>query len=97
MRKYEMMERKYEEKVLVETRCDLCGAIAKRGEWRSTVYEVNETEIEVTVRQKDGESYPEGGGGTEIIVDICPRCFKEKLVPWLNSQGANIKSAVWGW
>lgn len=97
MRRYEMVKRNYEEKVLVELRCDICGTIAKHGKWASSVYEVNETEIEVKIKQKDGHSYPEEGSGTEILVDMCPKCFKEKLIPWLNSQGANIQPIDWGW
>jgi len=82
---------------LVETKCDLCGKIASRGDWESSSYEVNEVEIEVVVRQKDGSSYPDGGCGTNYIVDMCPECFKTKLVPWLESQGATCKRVEWGY
>ena len=51
----------------------------------------------VEVRQRQGVSYPEGGSGTEIEVDLCPTCFKEKLVPWLRSQGATIEEKEWEW
>lgn len=33
----------------------------------------------------------------EKEVDICPDCFKNKLVPWLISQGAKIKQEDWDW
>lgn len=95
MRKYKKEIKTYEDNVLVETTCDLCGVVAKHGRWESSVYEVNETDIEVTVRQKDGDSYPEGGSGTKYIVDMCPKCFKEKLIPWLESQGCKAEREDW--
>lgn len=27
----------------------------------------------------------------KIIIDMCPNCFKEKLIPWLEDQGAKIE------
>lgn len=83
--------------VLDNVACDLCGKIAKSGDWGSSLWEVNETEIEMTVRQKDGISFPEGGHGTKYEVDICPDCFNTKLIPWLESQGCNAKRDDWDW
>jgi len=80
---------------LKQITCDLCGREAKKGHWDSSIYSVNETDIEVTIKQKEGDTYPESGSGTEIIVDLCPTCFKERLVPWLNSQGASIEEKEW--
>jgi len=98
MRHYEavVVPAKTEEK-LVKTTCDICGAEAKKGLWQSSAYEVNEVEIEVTVRQKDGTSYPEGGYGTKYEVDMCPNCFKTKLIPWLESQGCKTERKEWDW
>ncbi len=75
--------------------CDLCGKQGVSDSWDSGYYELNECEIEVKVRQKDGYSSPDGGAGESYIVDMCPQCFKEKLVPWLREQGANIKPTDW--
>ena len=95
MRKYEERPRTVSETVLVETTCDLCGKVAKRGNWGSSTYNVNEVEVEVTVRQKDGSSYPDGGWGTALEVDICPDCFKNTLIPFLRSKGAKIEEREW--
>ena len=95
MRTYKAVS--YINKELVETRCDLCGAIAKRGDWESSIYKINKVDIRVEVRQEDGENYPEGGRGTKYQVDMCPDCFKNKLIPWLESQGCAAKREDWDW
>lgn len=98
MRKYKTEKVTTDQTSLEESTCDLCGAVAKYGNWESVVYEVAEAEIEITVRYKDGEENPAcGGGGTKYHVDICPACFKTKLIPWLESQGATCKSEDWDW
>lgn len=97
MRKFERQIKQVESDVLVETTCDLCGTVASSGEWESSAWEVNEVELEVTVRQKDGTSYPEGGYGTDYTVDMCPSCFKNKLIPWLKSQGCKTERKDWSW
>ena len=101
MKTYEkVMEPARERLRLKERTCDLCGTKAKHeitGDWGAGCYEVSETELTVEVRRKVGESYPEGGSGKEIEVDLCPKCFMEKLVPWLRSQGAKIEEKDWDW
>ena len=84
--------------VLKLRQCDLCGKKSDREDWNATsIYSVNETEIFIEVRQKKGQDYPEGGSGTKYEIDLCPDCFKKKLVPWLLSQGAVIKQEDWDW
>ena len=97
MRKYRTYLKEMMQTDLIETTCDLCGAVAKRGEWGSATWEVAETEIKITIRQKDGEAYPDSGDGTEYNVDMCPKCFKEKLIPWLTSQNATCERKAWDW
>ena len=98
MRRYETKEVTRSEKHLVEQRCDLCGiAAAEPDSWGGGSYQVDETEIKVTVKQKEGSSYPEGGMGTEYRIDLCPACFKDRVIPWLVSQGAAIKQEDWDW
>jgi hypothetical protein len=79
-------------------KCDLCDATSTSETWGSgAFYKVNETEISIEIRQEEGSSYPEGGNGKKYEVDLCPSCFKDKLIPWLNSQNANIKQEEWDW
>ena len=74
--------------VLDKTTCDLCGSVIKpeRG---------NADEVEV--KHRTGNSYPEGGCGQEVRVDMCGNCFDTKLVPWLRTQGADPKPEDWDW
>jgi len=73
-------------------KCDLCGAESHdRDDWSAERYAVAET----TIQCKTGSSYPEGGSGTEYNIDLCPTCFEEKLIPWLQSQGATVKEKEW--
>jgi len=53
---------------LVEITCDLCG--------RTIRMEGNDPEVEITVRQRDGN-------GVDYKIDICLNCLKNKLNPWL--------------
>lgn len=78
--------------------CDLCGCDVNR-DWNGmSSYEFNEVEVEITVKHKDGANYPEGGSGTETIIDVCPECFRGKLVPWVESYGhAKIETEDWDW
>jgi hypothetical protein len=87
----------HEYDALVERSCDLCGKKAKTDNWDASRYDINETEISVKIKQKEGSNYPEGGNGTEYEIDLCPDCFKDKLVPWLRSQGAAVEEKEWDW
>lgn len=76
--------------------CDLCAARVDRG-YEHNSYEFDECHVRIEVRRKEGFSCPEGGDGTEQRVDLCPKCWKEKLIPWLESQGAKIEKVDWEW
>lgn len=73
--------------------CDFPGCKTHTNEEGS--YEVNLTDIRVVVKQREGEQYPSGGMGRGIEIDICPECFKGKLVPWLRSQGVVVDQKEW--
>jgi hypothetical protein len=70
-------------KVLDKIICDLCNVIVGDG---LEVWEVDE----VTVSRKTGWNYPDGGNGDTISVDLCGKCFNEKLLPFLKSEGATV-------
>lgn len=76
--------------------CDVCGCDVNR-DWNGrSSYEFDDVEVEITVKRREGESYPEGAWGTEVVIDICPDCFVKKLVPWVESHGhAKIETTEW--
>lgn len=75
--------------------CDICKKEFKgdKSKWipleQGSIYSNYNTE-ETSVSFKYGNEYPEGGSGYIIKYNICPYCFMNKLVPWLESQGAAI-------
>jgi hypothetical protein len=69
--------------------CDLCKTKIET----AGVFAVDET----TVHHKVGKYYPEGGSGTETVIDICGKCFDEKLVPWVKAQGAEPTVTELNW
>lgn len=68
--------------------CDLCGRIAPRrsvlGVWGENSYEVAEVKVEMTT----GEAFPDSSSTKTLAFDICPQCFKHRLMAWMETQGA---------
>lgn len=81
------------EQVLNYVKCELCGAQSRNENWSPGQYEV--TDPDVTL--EEGTHYPEGRSTTTIILDICPKCFKEKLIPWFISQGGTPRESESDW
>ena len=77
-----MMEKQVED----FTTCDLCGV---------TITNNYGDAEEVTIKHKTGYLYPEGGSGEITSVDMCGKCFDEKLVPWLKSQNCTPRTVEW--
>ena len=74
--------------------CDFCGAETDDPEcWppKSGYYGINK----VIIQLKTGESYLETRHGKTFMVDMCPKCFREKLAPWVESQGAKVREKDW--
>lgn len=66
--------------VLDKLVCDICGAEVET--ISSGEYEFTRVEIE------DGWRYGNDESSTTLEYDICAKCFKEKLMPFLASLGA---------
>ena len=86
----------HEEKVFDKLSCDICGAESNSDEnWAQDNYEHSITSIHLDERVTNKT----GGGGysTETVVHLCPSCFKSKLLPWLEEQGAvpEVNRADW--
>lgn len=88
MRIYEKRKVEYEVNSLDKVICDICKTV-KPGEharnWdKDQPFKVNEVEMVY----EEGQNYPTGGDITTIKYDICPYCFKDKVMPYLESLGA---------
>jgi hypothetical protein len=79
-----------EEERVIGLICDLCGAKSETAnDWRDPPFGVNDVQICHFI----GTHYPEDGYSAEgKIFDLCPDCFENKLVPWLESQGAKPRT-----
>jgi len=65
--------------------CDVCGKKSdKKGYWNTGIYDIEDTTVEMDI----GTSFPGDHDVINTSFDICPTCFKDKLIPWLASQGA---------
>ena len=73
--------------VLDYVECELCDARSGSDDWSPGLYEVTEPNVYL----RKGTNYPEGSSIDTTHLDICPRCFKEKLIPWFVSQGGSTR------
>jgi len=78
--------------VLTEITCDLCRTVTTT-DWKESCFDATESEI----RLETGSNWPEGGSGARITIDICPNCFKKKLIPWVKEQGGEPTIKEWDW
>lgn len=80
------------EECLVERTCDICAVEADRpgaGQWvASSHFDVSQT----TITLEEGSAYPEGRDTTRMSFDICPTCFKNKLIPFMATHGAKPRT-----
>lgn len=75
--------------------CDLCGLETKQERNWGTEDDYDNTIDNTCVKYETGHTDQGYGGYTKTKnFDICPKCFKEKLVPWFESQGATIQESV---
>ena len=89
MKHYKKIPKHVEERqYLTHATCDICNSQLERGS-----YELEE----ININYKVGTNYPEGGSGEECSVDLCGKCFKEKLIPFLESNGVDAKFTEWSW
>src|SRR5689334_6230256 len=87
--------RKYKE--LVARTCDICGSDGKTQDWGEFTCKYNETQISIKIRHMTGETYGNCGNEDRYEIDICPKCFQTKLIPWLESQGVNKEIVTIDW
>jgi hypothetical protein len=89
------------ETIIVCRTCDICGRKSDRPfdsrNWSNGYYVTDETEISVICKAEKSSGSSDGGSGTSIEVDLCPTCFRDKLIPFLKSQGCQIREEEIDW
>ena len=75
--------------VETDTVCDLCGK--STNDERRSSYDVRE----VTLKIKNGTSFPEGGDGYVYEPDICLECANDKIVPMLELLNCKATWKSW--
>lgn len=59
-------------------------------------YDVIADEIEIT-RSVRASYYDSGGDSLNLNIDMCPKCWTEKFIPWYESQGGRVLKTVSEW
>lgn len=83
--------------------CDLCGIHLYQATFygKTTLNPVIQNEygnaacVQVTLTA--GERGWDWGAGETTRFDLCPKCFEEKLAPWLELHGAMPKRKGWSY
>ena len=82
--------------------CDLCGETFKGAHslgvgdgvnWKAGAHDRQCTSVE----EWEGSVYPDSASYGGVAFDICPGCFKGKLIPWLREQGATGRETEVNW
>jgi hypothetical protein len=80
-----------------EILCDICKAKKYRDGW-GTSESMSERYDDVTIQHNITDtSYPEGGSGSTLELDICPKCFVTKILPFMESIGLDREYKEWDW
>ncbi len=68
--------------------CDFCGRkTGPDGEWAKDYGDFDRTTITI----ERGYNHGDSGDSETKGVDICPTCFRKKLVPWMREQGVELR------
>jgi len=77
--------RSIEERTLDSVTCDVCGSqVSGNHGWGQTQHDL----VYSTVALYESEMFPEHHITTVTSYDLCPGCFRSRLMPWLEGLGA---------
>lgn len=100
MKKYKTVKETRQTSKFVEQTCDICGYVCKYQDWdndpnqNTNEFSSSYFDTDVEIKYRYGINYPEGGHGFEYNLDVCPKCFIEKIVPLLKT---NKEPNKWDW
>lgn len=77
-------------KILDYCTCDICKSTFNYDYIKDFSY------LQTNISLISGKVYPECDTRVKKFVDICQECFEDKLIPWLESQGATIQEQEMG-
>lgn len=49
----------------------------------------------VVISHSIGEAFNEAGFGETTYIEVCVKCFKEKVLPWFKKQNCKIRTMPW--
>lgn len=92
-----MKKTKQVTKTITETvhdlmQCDICKKTTARSNWKERVYDV----ANVNISYETGNAYPDDYSTTSYEFDVCPDCFKEKIIPFFAQFGATPREVEHG-
>lgn len=73
--------------VVVALVCDLCGTRSTGRNWEVGIYDRDR----VYISGEQGKRYPDDDAYDVTRVDMCPTCFRSRLLPWLLAQGGQYR------
>lgn len=76
------------QEILDKITCDMC-----HKEIIKDMYSADK----VSVQYKTGYNYSGGGFGEIVEIDMCGDCFKNILIPFLESKGCKMHTVEWDW
>lgn len=69
--------------------CDFCDKQVRGDGWEESSFDIDETEISVTINHRAGKAYGEDSYGDRFHCDMCPECFRQRLYPFLLNIAIN--------
>ena len=80
----EIIHRQYDDNWIVSITCDICKETYRGQNWGKGGYVEENTDVSFEY----GYCFPEGRSTKKIEFDVCPKCFKEKIIPFMQTFGA---------
>jgi hypothetical protein len=82
MKIYKEIQKSFKQKIIDKIICDICKS-ETLNEWKTN----KNNNIESEIRLEIGHDYYDGGSFGKYEINLCPDCFKDKLIPFVESAG----------